>query len=222
MIITPPQSYSRYWMHNGFLTMNAEKMSKSLGNVHLVHELIKYWHPDTLRLSLLSAHYRAPLDWTMNLLEQSRARLDGFYGAIRRFERTNSCDPSDRFSVPQCVYDALDDDLNTPLVLAEMGRFAQALETAKDDENRLSAYKSLMGAAQAMGLLGHHHNDWFGYGLTQAQRQEIDTLVAARLEARQSKNWAEFDRLRDLLSARQIELMDRPDGCDWMVKHEPL
>jgi cysteinyl-tRNA synthetase len=217
-----PQAYARHWMHNGFLTMNSEKMSKSIGNVHLVHELTKTLHPEIIRLSLLSASYRAPLDWTSSLLDQSRARLDGLYGALRRYKRLNSEGTNTIFSVPQSIQDALEDDLNTPMALAELGRFAQSLETAKTDQDRRDAYEALRGGAEALGLLNHHPDDWFGYGLNQKQRQEIDQMVSDRLEARKSKNWTEADRLRDLLSSRQIELMDRPDGCDWKVKYESL
>jgi cysteinyl-tRNA synthetase len=217
-----PQSYARHWMHNGFLTMNSEKMSKSIGNVHLVHDLTKSIHPDTIRLSLLSAHYRAPLDWTDGLIEQSRARLDGFYGAIRRYGRLTAPSQDQTYKVPETIKAALDDDLNTPLALSEMARFAQGIETAKTDSEREKAFEALMGGASALGILSDHPDNWFGYGLTKEQRREIDDLVSSRLEARKQKNWTEADRVRDLLTARHIELMDRADGCDWKVKYEPL
>ena len=111
-----PGCYARYWMHNGFLDFSGEKMSKSLGNVVLAHDLLEDWQGEVIRLALLSAHYRAPLNWTPDLLEQTRARLDGLYGALRKHAAVSVADAA----APDAVMAALCDDLNTAKALAEL------------------------------------------------------------------------------------------------------
>src|SRR6201996_779701 len=138
---------ARYWMHNGFLTMDAEKMSKSLGNVKLVHELIKRVPGEVLRWALLSGHYRAPLDWTDALIEQSRKSLDRLYGALQRAGDVEA-EPGEP---SQAFVEALLDDLNTPRAMAELFALAKALETATGEEERRAAKAALRGAGALPG-----------------------------------------------------------------------
>ena len=140
--------YARYWMHNGFLNMGAEKMSKSVGNVALVHQLIEQAPGEALRWALLVGQYRAPLDWTDDLIEQSKKALDRLYGALRRSSevKAEATGPSVAF------LEALEDDLNTPAAMAELFAMATALETARG-EDRAYAKGELLASANLMGFL---------------------------------------------------------------------
>jgi cysteinyl-tRNA synthetase len=200
---------ARYWLHNGFLDFSGEKMSKSLGNVVLPHELLEDWPGEVLRWALLSAHYRAPLEWNRALLEQAKASLDRLYGALDRVWAAADLD----VAPPAGVMDALCDDLSTPRALAAL--FALASEANKSDDRATHArLKAEMIAGGALlGLLQANPKDWFGAG--DADAAEIDALVAARVAARAAKNWAEADRLRAALAGRGVEVMDGPGGSTW-------
>ncbi|MFT4076257.1 MAG: cysteine--tRNA ligase [Asticcacaulis sp.] len=208
------ESYARYWMHNGFLDFGKEKMSKSLGNVKLVHDLIKDTPGEVLRLALLSAHYRAPLDWTPELISQTRSRLDGLYGTLRKF-----ADVAVReVVVPEGVMAALCDDLNTPQVLAELSLLAKALETATSEAGRMMAKSYLLAAGAVMGLLQGDAEAWFKQGASDDLTAQVETLLIERAAARAAKNWPESDRIRDALNALDVEVMDGPAGATWKLK----
>ncbi|MDX2238635.1 MAG: cysteine--tRNA ligase [Hyphomonadaceae bacterium] len=201
---------ARYWLHNGFLTMASEKMSKSLGNIVTVHDLLAAGHRgETLRWALLSAQYRAPLDWTDALLEQAKASLDRLYGALQRAGDVKAADAP----APDAFLEALHDDLNTPRAMAELFALATQLNTATNDAARADAKGALRAAGALIGLLQDDPEIWFkGAGADDA---EIEALVAARLAARAAKNFAEADRLRGELDARGIIVMDGPAGSTW-------
>ena len=198
---------ARYWLHNGFLSMDSEKMSKSLGNVKLVHDLLKEWDGETLRLALMSGHYRQPLDFTASLLTQSKATLDRLYNALRRMDVD-----ADEVGAPHGLMAALCDDLNTPLALAELA--ALATEANKAEPFEWPRLKGQMLAAGALlGLLQQDPEDWARGDASEAER--IDALVAGRVAARKAKDFAEADRIRKELAAEGIEIMDGPEGSTW-------
>jgi cysteinyl-tRNA synthetase len=199
---------ANYWLHNGFLSMDSEKMSKSLGNVKLVHDLLKTFNGETLRFALLSAHYRGPLDWTETLLTQSKTTLNGLYNALRRMKDVEA----DDVDAPEAIVAALCDDLNTPKALAELSALATEANKSKErDWPRLKG--QMLAAGELLGLLQQDPDDWARGDATEAQR--IDELVAARVAARKAKNFAEADRIRQELAAEDIEIMDGPDGSTW-------
>ena len=199
---------ARYWLHNGFLSMDSEKMSKSLGNVKLIHELLKHYDGETMRFALMSAHYRQPLDWTESLLNQSKATLDRLYNAMRRIKDVHAANTG----APDGVLNALCDDLNTPLALAELS--ALATEANKAEPQDWPRFKGLLLAAGSLlGLLQRDPEDWARGDASDADR--IDALVAGRVATRKAKDFAEADGIRRDLAAEGIEIMDGPDGSTW-------
>ncbi|MBU6372350.1 MAG: cysteine--tRNA ligase [Alphaproteobacteria bacterium] len=201
--------FARYWVHNGFLNFGDEKMSKSLGNVALIHELRARWPGEVLRWALLSAHYRAPLEWNPALLEQSKAALDRLYRAV---QRVGAVAPAGREPSPALI-EALEDDLATPRALAELFGLASALNKSEDAAEQAVLKGQLLAGAGLMGLLQVEPDAWFRGAEDEAA--EIDALVAARTAARAAKNWAEADRIRTELTARGVEIMDGAGGSTW-------
>jgi cysteinyl-tRNA synthetase len=206
---------ARYWMHNGFLTMDAEKMSKSLGNVKLVHELIKRAPGEALRWALLSGHYRAPLDWTDELIVQSRKSLDRLYGALRRAADVLAGPGGEP---PAAFVEALLDDLNTPRAMAEMFALAKILETSQDVAERRAAKSALLAAGRLLGFLQADPEAWFEGKADAGLKARVEALLAERVAARKAKDWAVADRIRDELNALNVVVMDNAEGATWRLK----
>ncbi|MFM8819818.1 MAG: cysteine--tRNA ligase [Phenylobacterium sp.] len=207
------RAYARYWMHNGFLNFGDEKMSKSLGNVALVKDLVKTAPGEALRWALLVGHYRAPLEWTGELIAQSVKALDRLYGALRR---AAGVEPADTGPDPAFLA-ALEDDLNTPAAMAELFGLATALETATGP-GRAEAKGRLLASARLMGFLFGDPEVWFQGGVDEALKARIDALVARRSQARAARDWAAADQIRDELAALNVEVMDGPSGAAWRLK----
>jgi len=201
---------ARYWMHNGFLRMGTDKMSKSIGNVVLTHELLKEWPGEVIRWALLSAHYRQPLEWTDDLLRQSKRQLDRFYRALEDI----AGDEGDA-APPESVVLALKDDLNTPEAFAGLHELRDIAAQQEGDARRMALLR-LRAAGRLMGFFTADPRAWFKAetqdGPTEA---EIDALLAKRAEARAAKDFATSDRIRDDLAAQGILIEDGPDGATW-------
>lgn len=203
---------ANYWMHNGFLDMSGEKMSKSVGNVVLLRDLLKDWHGEVIRFAMLSGHYRMPLDWTPDLLAQAKTTLDRIYGALGRVWQAEETPPTD-----DSVLGALNDDLNSPLALSAISALAGAANTAAEtgDKAGMQAAKAnLLAAGNLLGILQSSPVDW-AKGTDGDDNARIDAMVEARNAARAAKDWAMSDRLRDELKAEGIEIMDGANGASW-------
>ena len=208
-------TYARVWMHNGFLTMDKEKMSKSLGNVFTIHELLAKAPGEALRWAIVSAHYRQPLDWSDETVAQAKRTLDGLYRALEQVENIAPAP----VAAPKALIDALEDDLNTPNAMAELAAIARALNQATDDHTRARLKGELMAAGKLMGVLQQKPSAWFGAAKAAAgvDAAEVECLIAARLAARKAKNFKEADRIRDAITALGVIIEDRADGTTWRV-----
>ena len=205
---------ANYWLHNGFLSIEAEKMSKSLGNIVKPHELLERGvKGEVIRYAMLTGHYRAPLDWNDQLIEQARKSLDRLYGVLRRFG--GEAEPG---AAPEAVVTALRDDMNTPKALAALFEIAGRANKAQSEADRASAVGELKAAGDLVGLFQEDADAWFGLdALSDEQKAEIDALVAERAEARKAKDFARADRLRDELNAKGVQAEDGPEGTTWRL-----
>jgi len=208
------ESYSNYWLHNGFLTFGEEKMSKSLGNVVLAHDLVKQVPGEAVRWALLSGHYRQPLDWTGELLEQARKSLDRLYGALRRAADLDL----KPVAPPTAFLEALGDDLNSPRAFAELFALGKTLETAADPGERAKAKAELLAAGGLMGFLQADPETWFQGGADDDLKDKVEGLLKTRMEARAAKDWPTADRIRAELDALNVVVMDSADGATWRLK----
>jgi cysteinyl-tRNA synthetase len=214
------KTFARYWLHNGMLTFDGSKMSKSVGNIRRVHDLIKEHPPEALRLALMSAHYRQPLDWSEGLIEQSVRTLDRLYGTLRDLGDAESSE----VAIPEAVEQALADDLNTPLALAALQQIAGEARTLRNQlahgqrghEGRLAELKSqLLAAGRALGLLQQAPEAWFARGVSADDDARIQALVEERVAAKAARDFARADAIRKQLADEGIALEDTPQGCRW-------
>ncbi len=212
--------FARFWLHNGMLNFGGAKMSKSVGNVERVHELLQQHPPEALRYALLSAHYRQPLEWSDALIEQSVRTLDRLYGTLRDLS-----DYSAAPSIPSSVEAALDDDLNTPQALSEVAALASQARgllvvngkrPGDAEAAELSNLKaSLLGAGLAMGLLQQDPGDWFGRGASDEDDTRIQSLIDERNIAKKHRDFSRSDAIRDQLAAEGVRLEDTAQGVRW-------
>ncbi|CAK0769796.1 Cysteine--tRNA ligase [uncultured Gammaproteobacteria bacterium] len=217
------------WLHNGFVQVNGEKMAKSAGNFFTVRQLLEEgWPGEVIRLTLLSAHYRQPLDFTREGLRQSRAGLDRWYTALRGIpaELSAVANPAVANHDPAltAVSAALDDDLNTPQAIAVLHEAAARANKAITPADKAAAQAGLRTAAALLGLLGESPEAWFKRPAARAEGesltatvvdQEIERLIGERLEARKTRNFAEADRIRAYLKDRGVVLEDGAGATSW-------
>ncbi len=199
------QVMANVWMHNGFLQVEGEKMSKSLGNFFTIRELLDRFRGENLRLQMLMTHYRQPTNWTEAGAKEARVILKNWYDAIAKVEDEALGE------APPAVVAALSDDLNTPEAIAELHRLRGLAAKSKDAARALRAGGVLLGL---FGQTAEAFRSWMPAG-SALDRAEVDALVAERFAARQARNWAEADRLRDVLADLGVAVEDGPGGSTW-------
>ena len=200
------------WMHNAYVDMNGEKMSKSLGNVKTVRELLDHYAGETLRFALLSAHYRSPLNFSEQLLNSAQSTLDSFYLALR-----NAGDVAAQAAPVETspVFRALLDDLNSPAAIAELHQLAKALNKSSGDA-RVAAKSSLLAGGVALGILSNDPVAWFELrGTETLSADTIETLLAERTSAKAAKDFARADAIRDELNNSGVVIEDSASGSTW-------
>ncbi|KFN49378.1 cysteine--tRNA ligase [Arenimonas composti] len=204
--------FARYWVHNGMLTFDGAKMAKSVGNVVLVHDLLDRHPPEALRYALLSAHYRQPLDWSDKLIEQSVRTLDRLYGTLRDLA---DVPVGSAATTPLAIEAALCDDLNTPAALAELSRIAADARKAEGPIARAAAKAELLAGGALLGLLQQAPEAWFARGTDAGDDARIQALVDERNAAKQARDYARADAIRQQLAGEGILLEDTPAGVRW-------
>jgi cysteinyl-tRNA synthetase len=197
---------ANYWIHNGLLTVNGEKMSKSRGNVILLNELFDQYPAESVRYLFMQSHYRSPMDFTMDKLDMAHRALDGLYEVLYRHDELNYAEDVD---VPAEIISALSQDLNTTTALSVLHRLADDLDHAKD---KAPAKARLIKAGQFLGLFNHTPHQWRTLGV---DKEAVEALIAARQEARRAKNYGEADRIRQQLTDMGITLADGVHGTEW-------
>ncbi|ABC21493.1 cysteine--tRNA ligase [Rhodospirillum rubrum] len=209
-----PGTFARYWMHNGYLMVEGEKMSKSLGNFVTVRDLLDQAPGEAMRLAMLGTHYRQPFDWTAEGLEQARRGLDRLYSALRRVAGI-AASPAE---VPEGVMAALCDDLNTPKALAEVYDLLGVLNRATTTEEQAKAKGALLAAGALLGLFQADPEVWLcgaGTGEEEGLAARVEDLICQRKAARQARDFARADAIRDELTQAGIVLEDGPNGTTW-------
>jgi len=206
------KTYANYWMHNGFVNVDSEKMSKSIGNVLLVRQLLDQASGEAIRYVLLNAHYRAPLDWNDAVLQQANNALDRIYNCLRDMSEIEADASVD---LPSDFIDALEDDLNTPKALAEMFNIVKQANMSSDDQEKALLKAQLLQCGDILGILQSSAEEWFSGAVDDSESSEIDALIAERATARANKDWARADEIRDILNEKNIVIEDGADGVRW-------
>ena len=207
--------YARVWMHNGFLIMNKKKMAKSLGNIVTVRELLKNHRGEAIRLALLSAHYRQPLDWSDDTIIQARRRLDGIYDLLDYLSEI----PNETTAPPEAFMDAVMDDLNTPKALATLSEMASPTAGKAVVKDAVTMKNELRAAGKILGILQETPDTWLRAG---PDREEIEALVIEREAARKTKDFNKADGIRDTLAVRGVEVRDHANAPPrWLRRAAP-
>jgi cysteinyl-tRNA synthetase len=206
-----PDSFAHFWFHNGFVNVEGEKMSKSIGNIRLVHDLKNQYSGEVLRLTLLSAHYRQPLNWTKEIIDQNSKMLDRLYRSLKDLQEIELTSKN----LSNDVMESLLDDLNTPKLLAHLNTLANKLSTA-DKAEKINIKNNLIAAGKLLGILREDPDVWLGYNQSSnPEKEEIEGLINQRNEARRDKDFKLADEIRDKLKIKGIEIEDTNNGTIW-------
>ena len=204
-----PESYAKYWMHNGFVTIDGEKMSKSLGNIILVNDLTEKYHGEVIRLALLSSHYRQGLDWNEKVIHQAKKLLDKLYSLYDELKDIKTDQEEQNFESIEIIFD----DLNTPGLISQANKLIKEGDSPNNSEKALIKSKLLM-IAKVLGIF----EDKSYNKISDELIKEIEILIKERSIAKENKNFDLADEIRTKLENLGIEIKDTPDETSWQVK----
>ena len=204
-----PESYAKYWMHNGFVTIDGEKMSKSLGNIILVNDLTEKYHGEVIRLALLSSHYRQGLDWNEKVIHQAKKLLDKLYSLYDELKDIKTDKEEQNFESIEIIFD----DLNTPGLISQANKLIKESDSSNNSEKALIKSKLLM-IAKVLGIF----EDKSYNKISDELNKEIEILIKERSIAKENKNFNLADEIRTKLENLGVEIKDTPDGTSWQVK----
>jgi len=208
--------FANYWLHNGLINVKSEKMSKSLGNVLLVSNLLNEANGEVIRMALIGTHYRQPLDWTDSILEESKDKLDRMYDALLKFETDVHPDEAKVNQICKKFFEALEDDLNTPKALAEVFAIVKQLNSQGNEAERVALIAAIKKCGDFLGILSYSPKQWFQENNNlKLTEEEILKLLELRNIARSKKDFAESDRIRDDLLLQGINIEDTKEGTIW-------
>ena len=207
--IDEPDSYAKYWMHNGFVTIDGEKMSKSLGNIILVRDLVQDHHGEVIRLALLSSHYRQGLDWNEKIIHQAKKLLNKIYAILDDLKSVNIAESNSPNSKDISI---LLDDLNTPGIIAELNKIAKDYNSDTSDKKLVKSKLLLIGS-----VLGVFQDQSFNE-ISDDIREKVEDLITKRNQAKEDRNFDLADQIRNELNALDIEIKDTSDGTSWNLK----
>ena len=207
--IDEPDSYAKYWMHNGFVTIEGEKMSKSLGNIILVRDLIQDHHGEVIRLALLSSHYRQGLDWNEKIIHQAKKLLNKIYSILNELKDIDipSSDSLDNESISILL-----DDFNTPGLIAELNKISKEFNSENLDKRLIKSKLLLIGS-----VLGIFQDQFFNE-VSDEMRQKVEDLISKRDNAKKDKNFDLADEIRNELNELGVEIKDTSDGTSWNIR----
>ena len=209
---------ANHWIHNGFIQVDNEKMSKSLGNSFFIKDALAIAPGEAVRLYLMSSHYRANFNYDISDLLSSKKRLDKIYRLKKRLSGVEPSRVDDEFK--SLILDALSDDLNISIALAKIDEMVNQANTNLDKEPKNKALKSTIMAnlnfiKETLGILYQDEFEWFQYGFDEEQKEQISNLIKARNEAKSAKNYEKADLIRDELNSLGVAIMDTPNGVKW-------
>ena len=208
------EKYANYWVHNGHVTIDGQKMSKSLGNIIRVRDLLKKEPGEVVRFALISTHYRQPLDWTSESLQRARQSLDKIYRVLMDFQLNSAKSPIQPNS--NRIKEALSSDVNTPEALSVMFKVCKEIKNSKKSEGRSELLQELRDGADLLGLLKESPDAWLkSSDSVQLDENEIMKYISRRNEARRNKDFKTADKIRDQLIEKNILLKDGTKGTDW-------
>ncbi|EJP72222.1 MAG: cysteine--tRNA ligase [SAR86 cluster bacterium SAR86A] len=202
-----PESYAKYWMHNGFVTIDGEKMSKSLGNIILVNELTQKYHGEVIRLALLSTHYRQALDWNDNVIHQAKKLLDKLYSLLNELNDVKESKEPDNDLI-----EILLDDLNTPGLIANINKLIKNAESREEDD-KPNLKSNLLLIGKLMGIL----EDQSYNQISDEFKDKVDSLIEDRSNAKKKRDFELADKIRSELIDLGVEINDSPEGTTWKV-----
>ena len=206
--VNEPDSYAKYWMHNGFVTIKGEKMSKSLGNIILTKDLTSEYHGEVIRLALLSTHYRQGLDWNDSIIHQSKKLLDKLYKIYFDLSEIGATEDDNSFS----IIDSLLDDLNTPALISNLNKLVK--DYSKDKETNHVLIKTKLDVIKsALGIL--QDENYNHISISEELKVKIEKLLSQRVIAKEKKDFSHADKIRDELRELGVEIKDTKEGTSW-------